>query len=271
MSKKLFGVSNCVNYINSVITYLREAHTWGDKITIIKYYLNTPFFFIDYLRGKKYNPFLPDGVTIKNKYGIFFCGKNKYSLAGFSSLNEPEVREKMRLKEGIAIDIGANGGMHTIPLAKMLGSSGEVIAIEPEPNNIIILKKNIKLNDLRNVTVINKACFSKTGKMKLYLDEFGGSGTHSLIKKQSKKINVETDTLDNILKNLKIKNVDLIKIDVEGAETDVLKGATKTLKKYHPKIIFEAWDEQYLKKVKKILDKFNYKIKQIVPENYLAY
>ena len=63
----------------------------------------------------------------------------------------------------------------------------------------------------------------------------------------------------------------LIKIDVEGAEAEVLKGATKTLKNSHPKIIFEAWDEQYLKKVKKILNKFNYKIKKIADENYFAY
>lgn len=72
------------------------------------------------------------------------------------------------------------------------------------------------------------------------------------------------------MSELKIKKVDLVKIDVEGAEADVLKGATKTLKKYHPKIIFEAWDEQYLKKVKEVLKPFNYKIKQIAPENYIA-
>ncbi len=264
------SLSKIKNYILSGITYLKEAHTFGDKITIVKYYLKSPFFFITYLRGKKHNPFLCNNVTIKNKYGIFYCGRNKYSLMGFSSLSEPEVREKMKLKKGIAIDIGANGGMYTVPLAKMLGDSGQVVAIEPEPNNLLMLDKNVKLNNLNNVIIINKACFSKKSKMRFYLDEFGGSGTHSLIKKQSKEIKVQTDTLDNIIIYLKIKKVDLIKIDVEGAEAEVLMGALKILKKCHPKIVFEAWDENYLRKIKEVLKLFNYKIEKIAEENYFA-
>ena len=64
--------------------------------------------------------------------------------------------------------------------------------------------------------------------------------------------------------------MDLIKVDVEGAEAEVLKGATKALKS-HPKIIFEAWNENYLEKVKKVLRPFNYKIKKTAKDNYLAY
>jgi len=70
---------------------------------------------------------------------------------------------------------------------------------------------------------------------------------------------------------LKIKKVNLIKIDVEGAESLVLKGALKTLKNSHPKIIFEAWDKEHLDKVKKILKPFNYKIKKMDNfNNYFA-
>jgi len=69
---------------------------------------------------------------------------------------------------------------------------------------------------------------------------------------------------------LKINRVDLIKIDVEGAETFVLEGAKKTLKKYHPKIIFEAWDRGSLNECKKILHRVGYRIKKINSTNYLA-
>jgi len=70
---------------------------------------------------------------------------------------------------------------------------------------------------------------------------------------------------------LKIKKVDLIKIDVEGAESLVLNGALKTLKNSHPKIILEAWDKEHLDKVKEILKPFNYKIKKIDNfNNYFA-
>jgi hypothetical protein len=79
------------------------------------------------------------------------------------------------------------------------------------------------------------------------------------------------DTLDNVINRDKIKNVKLIKIDVEGAESDVLRGAKKILKRDHPRIIFEAWDEKNLNKIKKILILFKYQIKRIGYEDYLAY
>ena len=154
----------------------------------------------------------------------------------------------------------------------MLKNDGKVIAIEPEKNNFKILKKNIKLNNLNNVIVINKGCFSKRATLTFYLDGVG-TGGHSLVNKSvgDEKIKIEVDSLDNILKELKIKKIDLMKVDVEGAEADVLEGAVKTLNKSHPKIVFEAWNSVHLKRVEKILSKFNYKIKKIDDINYFAY
>jgi len=154
----------------------------------------------------------------------------------------------------------------------MLGDQGRVISFEPEKNNIKALRTNINLNKLKNIEIVELACSDKKGHFDFYLNK-ENTGGHSLLalKNSREKVIIETDTLDSILKKNNISRADLMKIDVEGAEAEVLKGATKTLKNSHPKIIFEAWDEQYLKKVKKILNKFNYKIKKIAPENYLAY
>jgi len=172
--------------------------------------------------------------------------------------------------EEVFIDLGAGIGKYSIIIGNMMGNKGKVIAIEPEPKNFKILKKNIELNSLTNVIPINLACSKNEEKHFFYLDNKGVQG-HSLIKRTKIKKIIKTKRLDNVLKDLKIKKVDLMKIDVEGAEADVLEGARATLRKNHPKIIFEAWDENYLDKVKKILKAFNYKIKQIAEQNYLAY
>jgi len=171
---------------------------------------------------------------------------------------------------GVFIDVGANIGKYTVKISNSVKKKGEVIAFEPEKDNFNMLKRNVKLNCATNVVLIKKALSNKKGKLKLFLAK-GNLGHHSLVEKVGEKYEeVDVDTLDSIIKELKIKRVDLIKIDVEGAESLVLEGARETLKKFHPKIIFEAWDENHLDKAKEVLRQFNYKIKQIDKNNYLA-
>ena len=128
------------------------------------------------------------------------------------------------------IDIGAHIGMYTVLAAEKVGNTGKVIAIEPEPENYKQLLKNIKLNDFRNVIPLNIALFNHEGREKLYLSSF--SGSHSLSPKEDtiSSIEVPLKTLDNLLEELNLKKVDIIKIDAEGAEIPILKGAEKTLK-----------------------------------------
>ncbi|MEA3359125.1 MAG: FkbM family methyltransferase [Thermodesulfobacteriota bacterium] len=175
------------------------------------------------------------------------------------------------LKEGIFIDIGAHVGKYAIRLANRLGDKGEVIAIEPEENNFKILEKNAKHNKLENIHLLNVACFNKDGEIPLYVS--GNYTTlHSIYRNEGqKKVVAKALKLDTIVSQLNIKKVDLIKIDVEGAEIDVIKGSREILRKYHPRIIFEAWDEKHLKEMECFLKKFIYQIRKIDKENYLAY
>jgi FkbM family methyltransferase len=256
--------------IKSFFVLMKEGYGFKDKVIILEYYLKSPLHFFNYYLGIKNSRTLKGDVLIKNKYGLFFCGNNFSSLFGSCSMCEPVMRKYMKLEKGIAIDAGANCGMFTIPLARMLGDKGKVISIEPDKKNIEILRKNIEINHLKNVEVVEKGCFSKKDRMTFYLDDIGMGG-HSLLKKgEAKKETIEVDTIDNMLKDLEIDRVDFIKIDVMGVELETLRGAEKTLEKSHPKIVFELLHKEDKDKVYAFLSKYNYKIKQITDWNHVA-
>ncbi|MBE3128584.1 MAG: FkbM family methyltransferase [Actinobacteria bacterium] len=252
-----------INTISNYLGLIKQGYSKKDKSILFSYFISLPF---KKLMGNKSEDLSGD-VTIKSEDGIFFCGNKISSAWTGSNYYERESREYFELDSGNFIDVGANIGKFSVIVAKNL--YGKVYAIEPHPQTFDILRKNIKLNNLKNVEAINFACSSKKGDIDLYIDERGTLG-HS-IKADSKsvgkrKIKVKAICLDD----LEIDNVKLIKIDVEGAESDVLKGAKKILERYHPKIIFEAWDESYLEKVRIVLRDFNYQIKNISGANYFA-
>jgi len=133
------------------------------------------------------------------------------------------------------------------------------------------LKKNAALNKLNNIHLLNAACFKVDGKIPLFFTN-NYTTLHSIyFRRGYKKIFVNALKLDTIVSQLKVKNVDLIKIDVEGAEKDVIKGAEVTLHRFHPRIVFEAWDEKRFNQMHCFLRNYNYQIKKIDEENYLAY
>lgn len=255
-------------YFNIYFICIKEGKSLKDKLILSLYPFN---FFINKIKKKK-NRKLIGAVTIKNSDGVFFCEKDMGIVGVVNSSFEKKIKKYLKLKKGVFIDVGAHVGKYTISLGRKLKNKGKIISFEPSPKVFKILKKNIKLNRLNNVIPFQIALGEKEKKSNFYIDENEGKdGLSSLIKKTKKRVIVQVRKLDNVLKELKIRKVDLIKIDVEGAEAEVLKGAVKTLKKSHPKIIFEVWNEEYLKKCKRILKKFNYKIKKIDKENYLAY
>jgi FkbM family methyltransferase len=145
-----------------------------------------------------------------------------------------------RVKRGdVVIDAGAFVGMFTVKMAKIVGNKGKVIAIEPEKTNSLFLKKNVKENGLKNVIVIEKGLWSEKGKKSLYL---GYRSSPSLVYPTKKSIEVEVDTLDNIVSELRLKDVNFIKIDVEGAEIEALKGAKRILNN-NPNLVIAAYHE----------------------------
>src|SRR5919112_775026 len=169
----------------------------------------------------------------------FYCRINKDDFK-IMTIHEDDIITRFTPKEGdIVIDIGAHIGLYTIISSKRVGAKGKVVAIEAHPGNFEMLNSNIKLNQLTNVIPLNYAVHSKETKVKLYLPS-GESGftkyntiMPNWINTQEKFVEVNANTLDYLLQlnQIRQEEVNWIKIDVEGAEFEVLKGATNVLSK----------------------------------------
>ena len=108
-------------------------------------------------------------------------------------------------------------------------NNGKIISIEPDPENLEVLKENIELNGFSNIDIIEKAVSNKKTIGKFYLTRWSGMRSLNSPQNNSKSISVDITTLDDILKEE--EKIDLMKIDVEEEEVNVLKGAKLSMPK----------------------------------------
>jgi FkbM family methyltransferase len=131
----------------------------------------------------------------------------------------------------------------------------------------------MELNKLANATAINAACWNEEGELDLYTAQRSKtSGSHSAKEKVSPhSVKVKSVELDNILGSMRIEKVNFIKIDVEGAEVEVLEGAQKTIAKSDSlKILFEAHNQENLEKCQEILKGHKTLAKPVYCSTFLA-
>ncbi len=182
---------------------------------------------------------IEEGKKIK-LYKFLFCPEkiSSNTIKAYVSHYKPK-------KKDIVIDAGASPGDFTIYASKLVGGKGKVICFEPDINGFKLLLNNIELNKLKNVIAINKGLWSKERTL-----NFG-----------SQKINVVT--LDSELKKLGVDRVDFIKMDIEGAEIESIKGCKDTLKKNMPNLAIASYHVVNGKKtsidLEKMLNRINYK------------
>lgn len=149
---------------------------------------------------------------------------------------EPAKHAMIRrhLRPGMTfIDAGANRGDFTLQAARLVGSSGRVIAIEPAPENYSYLKRSIELNGYAHACALPIALSDRDGTADLQI--LGRSTEHTLapLKPQYKdlpKVTVPIRTLDSVVEEQELKRVDMVKIDVQELELEVLRGAGQTLR-----------------------------------------
>lgn len=137
---------------------------------------------------------------------------------------------KKIIKPGMTVvDIGAHIGYFTRIFSKLVGPSGLVYAFEPDPDNFQLLKKNVSM--MKNVFMHDKAISDHNGRVDFFQNT-GKTGSHSLIAHPDRlqKIMVEAVTLDTAMDMEKVKNIDLIKMDIEGAELKAFLGMKNIVK-----------------------------------------
>lgn len=164
-------------------------------------------------------------------------------------------------KGDTVIDIGANIGLYTVTLAHAIGPDGRVFAIEPVKKNCESLKKNIENNHLSNTTIFPIAIGEQNGETKIHLPSdlaFASVVTSTKEAAENDTVTVPLKTLDSIWEETGEKKIKLIKIDVEGAELSVLKGATKLLQKNKPLLLIEAATENKREEINQYLSQFGY-------------
>ena len=197
----------------------------------------------------------------------FYCRINNEDYT-FMTGHEDEIEEHFTPKGGdTVVDVGAHAGHYTLLSSKRVGANGKVIAIEADPSNFEILNRNIKLNGLTNVIPINYAVYSKQTKLKLYLpvEESGFSIYNTIMinraKIDEKFIEVNANTLDYLLQQNGIRDANWIKIDVEGAEFEVLKGAHNILSNSKDiALLIEVHGKDNYKPVVEFLNSYNFNV-----------
>jgi FkbM family methyltransferase len=128
------------------------------------------------------------------------------------------------------LDVGANVGQYALLAAERVGPSGRVHAFEPTPHVAAKLRSNIRLNGFDNVTVSETAVNDSCGEAVLYYAE--NDGENNILAPEagsSSSVRVATVTLDEYLGSKGIDQVDVVKMDIEGAEVQALRGASRLL------------------------------------------
>ena len=140
-----------------------------------------------------------------------------------------ELLRHAQLDGRIAVDVGANIGLYTLPLSRYTGPRGRVFAFEPEHHNFELLSRNIELNGAVNVTAIEAAASDRNGHAPLALSPTNYGDHYVVSKPGAAGPSARLVTLDDTLASTLPGSVGVIKIDVQGHEPAVLRGARETL------------------------------------------
>mgnify|MGYP000452577600 CR=1 FL=1 len=173
--------------------------------------------------------------------------------------------KKLVRPDWVVLDIGAYIGFYTVLLAKL---ARYVIAFEPVPELADRIKETCRLNQITNVKVENAALGKSDGNAKLFIerDQSGGIGQSSSIKRDwvgEEAIDVPVIKLDTYVRQVGLNLINLVKIDVEGAELEVLLGAVETLRRCKPIVVCEFNDQLSFEKARELLLSLGYRVEVI--------
>jgi len=246
-----------------ILKYIRPVNLTAALNLIISPLIDVPLYavytnnLVSLISGMYYIP----------KYGVHFVTRSRsddlyYMIPGREGIIEKFILKS--LEEGdVFVDVGANIGFYTILAAKRVGNNGLIVSLEPIPDTVKIMKLNCKLNNLKNVIVVEKAAWDKPAQIKLRIPliaklRFYGLASPYINVKYIERL-FEGGPLDSILKYMDphIEEIKMIKIDAEGAEEKIVNGALESFGK--TKFLYIECRKEKEEIVKRVLQDMSFK------------
>lgn len=172
-------------------------------------------------------------ISNLNDWYLYF-GFKDYSLQNFYSMIKSNE---------IVFDIGANIGATTLVFSKIIQQSGKVFSFEPHPGSFEKLKYHVEKNELSNVEIYQVGIGAEKSTQEIFTVNERNSGMNRILLNNKNDylngLKIDLITIDEFVMSNEIKEIGAIKIDVEGFEFEVLKGAKNTLKQFSPKLFIE--------------------------------
>jgi FkbM family methyltransferase len=197
----------------------------------------------------------PDGLIRVEDFYMYLHKKSSHLSATVIKRGtwEPKTTQlfrKLLPNTKTFVDVGANIGWYTLLSAKR---AKKVWAFEPESENFDLLEKSVKRNGLTNVVLSQKCLSDSEGMITLWLADDSANWHSTVRKRGSNSVEVPCTTLDSVFPN---QSIDLLKIDVEGAESQVLLGAKKLIHDGRAKNIILDWKPEFWKVSGDLLDRY---------------
>ncbi len=161
-------------------------------------------------------------------------------------------------------DVGAHTGFSALIAARIVGERGAVIALEPDPRNAAVVRANAARNGMPQIEVVEAAAWSSGGEATFKLDGEASNRSQGRVvlagTAGSQQVKVRAVSLDELVFGRQGRPPGLVKLDVEGAEGEVLKGATRTLRELKPIVLCEVHNPDMLDPLRAFLTEFGYSL-----------
>ena len=194
--------------------------------------------------------------VLKGRKWIVGSGEHGYWL-GWYEIGKRQAFEAAIPEGAVVYDIGANVGYYSLMAAVLAGPTGHVYAFEPLPRNVDFLRRHVALNKMKDlITVLDVAVSDKSGEAAFDL----GASTSMGHIAETGEIKVKQVRLDDLIASGEIKPPDYMKIDVEGAEGEVLSGARTLLENHQPILFLDTHQREAHNATVAILTELDYDI-----------
>jgi FkbM family methyltransferase len=221
-------------------------------------------------------------TVVDSRFGKMIVNRNDIYIGqaviryGEYSQHEFALFEYLCGAGDVVVEVGANIGAHTLGLARHVGPGGRVVAVEPQPVVFQTLCGNMAINSITNVDCLNLALSDAPGHVTVPIVDYGGQGNFGGISvhhaadvaAKAPGHKVEARRLDDVFDYPRLK---LLKIDVEGMEAAVLRGAKETIAKHRPILYVENDRTDKSKALIELLFSYDYSLWWHLPPLFNAH